>query len=191
MALDAEFVSCVIGKKLNGKDKCKNEAATVSIVNYKYETILNEKIYHKKGTFKSPTWLTGIKSGDLDDGIPLNKVQDLVMDKLERKLVIMVNHWADIQALDLVEKYRKLDIFDLHSAYKTWNYDTEKEEPISLKRIYKGSFNKIIQQGIHTSLDDAKHTMEIFMNAYTKNIKVNSFYRASNENDCLNAELFL
>ena len=68
---------------------------------------------------------------------------------------------------------------------------TEKEEPISLKRIYKGSFNKIIQQGIHTSLDDAKHTMEIFMSAYTKNIKVNSFYRAANDNDCLNAELFL
>ena len=77
------------------------------------------KVYHKKRTFKSPTWLTGIKSGDLDDGIPLSKVQDLAMDKLERKLVIMVNHWADIQALGLVEKYRKLDIFDLHSAYKT------------------------------------------------------------------------
>ena len=35
-------------------------------------------------------------------------------------------NWADIQALGLVEKYSKLDIFDLHSAYKTWNYDRKR-----------------------------------------------------------------
>ena len=35
-------------KKLNGNDICKNEAATVSIVNYKYETILNESLSQKK-----------------------------------------------------------------------------------------------------------------------------------------------
>ena len=187
VALDCEFVSVPIPEiNKKGKRKYKIRAAKVGIVNYNgdvvYEkmTKMQRSEYHV--TYQS-TKLNGITQSLLEKGdVKFSQLQAEVEKIIEGKVVVTVAGTGDFNSLEL--SIGDYETFDLHTHFYKMPIDGNGvvvRQPIGLKKIYNHYFpnDTSFQKNIHSPVEDARATMKIFREVYTK-IKVTNIASKTN-----------
>lgn len=156
VALDCEMVG-------TGPKGCRNELARCSIVNYEGDVIYDKYIKPINPVTDFRTRWSGIRRQDLLHAIPFDQAQKEIVKIITGKMVVGHAIHNDFKAL----KY-------FHPACQT--RDTARipllnqkaglpvNQMVSLKRLTKAIFKKDIQTGKrgHSSVEDAKATMELF-----------------------------
>lgn len=161
LAVDCEMVSKIIGRKNNGKPRCKQVAGKVVAVDYDGNTIYDQLVYHKQtDVYLTPIAkkITGFKRDTFEQGKELEIVQDELESVFKGKLLILINAGSDFSALNM--KKGNFEVFDLHQFYER---DTGK---IGLRSLVHHFYNVDIQHGVHDPLVDAQYTMKIFREQY-------------------------
>ncbi|CAL8075617.1 unnamed protein product [Orchesella dallaii] len=163
IAMDCEMVSAIIGQKNNGKPRCVQKAAKVSIASYEREIIYKRTIYHEpKSIYLTPIAkkLTGFSTQDFVTGTPVNVVQDEIRELFKGKLVVMIGCGSDFNALQMNKG--NYDVFDLHEYFR------KDSGPIGLRSLVMHYYYVDIQKGIHDPDVDSMYTMRLFTDVYMK-----------------------
>ncbi|XP_050988437.1 interferon-stimulated 20 kDa exonuclease-like 2 isoform X2 [Labeo rohita] len=156
VALDCEMVG-------TGPKGCRNELARCSIVTYEGDVIYDKYIKPLDPVTDFRTRWSGIRRQDLLHAIPFDQAQKEIVKIMTGKVVVGHAIHNDFKAL----KY-------FHPACQT--RDTARipllnqkaglpvHEMVSLKRLAKAILKKDIQNGKggHSSVEDAKATMELY-----------------------------
>jgi hypothetical protein len=166
LALDTEQVT---KPKYDSSKVYSQHIATVDIVNTKLERVYSAKVHHPPGSFKDHQifqMLTGFnKSSFADPNLPSEeKVKKEVAALLKGKLVVTIGGESDYRALGIEMGDPEYKLFDLQSHFfveKKNERDVGIREGHSLRSLAKYYLNKT-QEKLHTSLEDAKMTMELF-----------------------------
>jgi hypothetical protein len=110
----------------------------------------------------------------LINGKDFDKVQSKVVKVLENKLVIVLDGEQDFASLGIpIGDYEH---FDLQQHWFKEKENVDKvlvREKLGLRALCYEYFKVDIQKGHHSSLIDAKYTMKLFADIYTK-IKINN-----------------
>lgn len=165
ISLDVEKVSM---RHLDGLAKMK--PAIVGITNTKYEVLLDEKIYRKPGTFldgKKDVEVSGITRHSLEDGKPWEEVKKKVMEEVKGKMIVTVAGESDLYCLELEESDYSTT-FDLQSFYRRSHPERPgADQEMSLRDMYFHHFKEDIHyKKPHSAIEDARHTMKIFLEGY-------------------------
>lgn len=149
LALDCEMVS-----DLNNEDML----ARVSVVNYNLECIYDKfvKPTSKVGDFR--TRFSGIREGDLANGEDFGTVQNEVKTLLYNK--ILVGHALGNDFKVLKFGHHKQLIRD-SSKYEPFREVSDYKSP-SLKKLAKVFLDENIQEGEHSSIEDARTAMKLY-----------------------------
>ncbi|CAG9329722.1 unnamed protein product [Blepharisma stoltei] len=147
VAIDCEMVST---------NSDQNSLARVSIVDMDGNVLLDEYVKQSEPVNNYRTSITGIKARHLKNAKSFNEIQKLVTDALKNKLVIghAISH--DLKALKI--NLPANVVRDTQKLYKL----TEGVSTISLQKLALEKLGKAIQIGHHSSIEDARATMEIY-----------------------------
>ncbi|CAL8110814.1 unnamed protein product [Orchesella dallaii] len=164
IAFDTEHVT----KPNNSTGPFKQHVATLDVVDIRNQPIYSTKVHHQSGTFKDDfIWktLTGMNRNSFSN--PTFPSEETVRRKMEdlmqNKLVVTVGGQSDYDALGL--EIADFDYFDLQSH---WYYEKVNEHGSlvrhshSLRSLSNYYLHRDPQTGIHTSLNDAIATMDLF-----------------------------
>jgi hypothetical protein len=171
VAFDTEQVT---KPKYSNNKKYTQHVGTVDIVNHRLETIYSAKVHHPPDSFKDHRifqLLTGFNANSFaDPQLPSeDKVKKDVAEILKGKLVITIGGESDFRALGL--EMADFKYFELQSHFfveKRNEHDVEIREGHSLRSLASYYLEKTQEQQ-HSSLEDAKLTMQLF-HVY-KNVK--------------------
>lgn len=152
VAIDCEMVGI-------GPDGQRNMLARVSIVNSKGETIYDKFVKPTEKVTDYRTPVSGIRPEDIQNGEVFAKVKKEVTEKLKNKLLIghAVEH--DMRVLKI--SHPKHMIRDT-STYWQFKQLTEGRTP-GLKRLTLHFLGASIQEGEHSSVQDAKAALQLYM----------------------------
>lgn len=144
-----------LGVKANGKARCKQEAAAVSIVDFNGNVTHKIQIKHdvaKIHLTKEVKRITGFKEDTFKNGKNIKDVREELHELFKNKLLILIGAGSDFEALGM--RKGMYDVFDLHEYYQK---DSGK---IGLRSLVCHYFQVDIQKGIHDPDTDAKYTMK-------------------------------
>ncbi|OXA46050.1 RNA exonuclease 4 [Folsomia candida] len=169
VSLDCEMVTL---NQKNSHGKFIQKAATVGIVDWKKDTILNETVYHKAGSYKVNSYtkkINGFEGSVLEKGRELSAVKEQTESIIEGKVVVTAGGASDLLSLGLVPS--DYELFDIQTVFRKWSGQFTKAgdkvyQPINLRSLYFHYFGEDIQSGIHSSLTDARATMRLFQEIY-------------------------
>lgn len=141
----------------------QNALARVSIVDLEGNVLLDEFVRQSDPVNNYRTSITGIKARHLKNAKLFEEVQKLVINLLKNKLVVghAISH--DLKALKLNLPQNK--IRDTQKLYKL----TEGGSAISLQKLAFDKLGKMIQIGHHSSIEDARATIEIYKTLFLSN----------------------
>jgi len=158
----------------------KNMLARVSIINSKYETIYDKFVQPTAKVTDYRTPVSGIRPEDIEHGETFAIVKKEVTQIIENKLLVGHSVEHDFKALQI--SHPKNMIRDT-SMYSKFLQLTKGQTP-SLKRLALHFLGANIQEGEHSSVQDAKAALQLYMlvrNDWESQFKKsNRFY--SNEN---------
>jgi hypothetical protein len=173
IAVDCEMIPIKVGVKANGKVRCKQEAATVSIVDFDGKVTKKIQIKHdvtKIHLTNEVKRITGFKQETFENGENIEDVRKTLHELFQNKLLILIGAGSDFEALGMrIGMYK---VFDLHEYYEK---DTGK---IGLRSLVSHYYKVDIQKGIHDPDIDAIYTMKIFREKYIPE-------KLANPNECL------
>lgn len=152
IALDCEFV----GVGPEGKDSA---LARVSLVNYFGHIIIDEFVHPRERVTDWRTWVSGVKAENMKNAIPLSEAQQKVSSILGGK--ILVGHSVKHDLESLLISHPKSMIRDT-SRHLPFKQTYSKGKTPSLKKLAKEVLGKDIQESQHSSVEDARITMEIY-----------------------------
>jgi DNA polymerase III epsilon subunit-like protein/preprotein translocase subunit SecG len=157
IALDCEFVGV-------GKDGKENALARVTFINYYGRVVMDKFVKPDEPVTDYRTAVSGIKPGDLDNGI--RKIDALKMAKsLIGEKTVLVGHGLekDLQVLGLQLPPEMIRDTSEMTRFRQGINGNKKP---SLKHLAQRYLNVKIQQGEHDSAEDARAAMLLFQ--YTK-----------------------
>lgn len=145
----------------------------VAVVNSKYKTIYKADIFHKAGSFSTHRKCvakSGIRRNDLKHGRPMDQITREMKTILSHpKLVITVDGYSDFHCIDL--DVREFNMFNLQTYYRRTKDNGTETNGMSLRDIYFLEFSEDFQGTVtHSAEADARATIKIFMEGYTKRI---------------------
>lgn len=152
VAIDCEFVGV-------GPEGKQSVLARVSMVNFHGNVILDKFVRPRETVTDWRTWVSGIKPEHMKDAVSFKVVQKEVAKILENRILVghAVKH--DLEALMLSHPRSK--IVDT-SRYLPFRQQFAKGKSPSLKKLAKEILKVEIQDGQHSSIEDAKATMLIY-----------------------------
>ena len=168
-AVDCEFVSYIIGRKNNGKLRCKNVVGTVSVVDWNGSVVYNKIVYHDPTkVYLTPEMkrITGFDRNFFVNGEQLPTVQSELKELLMDKLVIFHGAGGDLSALEFArwdfcsEGGDGSNIFDLQEYFR------DEKGPIKLQHLVMSKYGINIQESKHSADTDAVYTMKLFRDFY-------------------------
>lgn len=153
IAMDCEFVGV-------GENGIQSELARVSIVNFYGNVIFDAFVKPQSRVTDWRTWVSGVTPGDMFNAIPFKTAQEKVADLLKDGR-ILVGHAIknDLEALFLTHPRSQIRDTSKHTPYRV-KYAAGKTP--SLKKLSAHVLKKSIQDGEHSSIEDAKITMELY-----------------------------
>jgi RNA exonuclease 4 len=152
IALDCEMVG--FGPTPNDD----SQLARVSIVNYHGDQIYDSFVLPQVPTTDYRTHITGITSKTLEEARPFKEVQADVATFLSGR--VLVGHAIKNDLAVLMMGHPKRDIRDT-SRHPTFREMSQGRTP-SLKKLAREILGLEIQQGHHSSVEDARTTMLLF-----------------------------
>lgn len=155
VAIDCEFVGV-------GPEGKESVLARVSMVNYHCNVILDKFVRPREAVTDWRTWVSGIKPEHMKGAVTFNEVQKDVAKILENRVLVghAVKH--DLEALMLSHPRSKIIDTSRHLPFRQ---QFAKGKSPSLKKLAKEILNVEIQDGQHSSIEDAKATMLIYKSA--------------------------
>lgn len=146
----------MVGVQLDGQ---KNMLARVSVVNSKGETLYDKFVKPTETVTDYRTPVSGIRSEDIENGEIFTKVKKEVTIILKNKLLIGHAIEHDLKVLKI--SHPKHMIRDT-STYWKFKQLTEGRTP-GLKRLTLHFLGASIQEGEHSSVQDAKAALQLYM----------------------------
>ena len=152
VAIDCEMVGV-------GSMGATSVLARVSLVNYHGSIILDEYVLPQEHVVDYRTHVSGITPKLLlEKGKPFKQVQKTVSDLLKNKIIVGHALKNDLQALMLDHPKPLLRDTSLHKPFR----NPVTKRPRSLRDLALAHLNKVIQQGEHSSVEDARCALELF-----------------------------
>lgn len=151
LAIDCEFVGI-------GPEGAENALARVSIVNFYGFVVYDKFVQPKEKVVDWRTWVSGITPKHMKEAIPFSQAQTETSKILDGKILVghSVNH--DLESLFL--SHPKSMIRDT-TKYKPFREISKGKTP-GLKKLTKHFLKIEIQDGQHSSVEDARATMLLF-----------------------------
>jgi len=153
VAIDCEMV----GIHHDGRE---DMLARVSIVNSKGETIYDKFVKPTTKVTDYRTPVSGIRPEDIEHGEIFAKVKEEVLQVLKNKIVIGHSPKKDFKVLKI--SHPKRMIRDT-STYSKFMQLTEIGQKPSLKRLTLHFLGVSIEEGEHSSVQDAKAALQLYM----------------------------
>ncbi|GAB5364152.1 hypothetical protein AAMO2058_000944200 [Amorphochlora amoebiformis] len=150
IAMDCEMVGVGLGGERSALARC-------SIVNFRGEVLYDKFIQTLEKVTDYRTEVSGIRPGDLNSpkAIPFRQCQQEVSKLLERR--VLVGHSVDNDLKCLMLDHPKNLLRD--TAY---HKPLCPKRPKALKKLVKIHLGKTIQSGEHSSVEDARCTLELY-----------------------------
>ncbi|CCE61165.1 hypothetical protein TPHA_0A00800 [Tetrapisispora phaffii CBS 4417] len=152
IAIDCEFVGI-------GPEGKESALARVSLVNYYGHVLFDAFVQQREPVTDWRTWVSGIKPEHMRNAIPFELAQKKVFEILDGRILVghAVKH--DLEALFI--SHPKSMIRDT-SRHLPFRQKYSKGKAPSLKKLAKELFKIDVQDGQHSSVEDAKTTMLIY-----------------------------
>lgn len=152
LAMDCEFV----GVGLEGKESA---LARVSLVNYFGHVILDEFVKPQEKVTDWRTWVSGIKPEHMKEAISFKEAQNKAAAILDGRILIGHSVKHDLEALLLSHPKPMLRDTSRHLPFRQ---AYAKGKTPSLKKLAKEVLKQEIQEGQHSSVEDARTTMLLY-----------------------------
>ncbi|EDO16306.1 hypothetical protein Kpol_1053p44 [Vanderwaltozyma polyspora DSM 70294] len=152
VAIDCEFVGV-------GPDAKESALARISVVNYFGHVILDEYVRPQEKVTDWRTWVSGIKPEHMKSAITFIEAQKRASEILNGRILVGHSVKHDLEAL--LVSHPKSMIRDT-SRHLPFRQKYAKGKTVSLKKLAKEILNVEIQDGRHSSVEDARSTMLIY-----------------------------
>lgn len=151
VAMDCEFVGV-------GPDGRESALARISIVNFFGHVLLDKFVKPKERVTDWRTWVSGVTPRHMKEAVSFEEAQNEAAAVLEGRILVGHAIHHDLKALYLSHPRSK--IRDT-SQYKPFRQISKGKTP-SLKRLTQHFLKIEIQNGQHSSVEDARATMLLF-----------------------------
>lgn len=152
LAMDCEFVGV-------GEGGVESELARVSIVNFFGNVIFDTFVQPRDKVTDWRTWVSGVTPADMKNAISFKEAQEKVAQLLEGRVLVGHAIQNDLEALFLTHPRAQIRDTSKHTPYRQ-KYANGKTP--SLKKLALHMLKKNIQDGQHSSIEDARVTMELY-----------------------------
>lgn len=152
VAIDCEMVGAGHGGR-------NNILARVSVVNQYGYCLYDKFVRSREDVTDYRTWVSGVRKKDLDHGEDFLTVQKDVAELLKGK--ILVGHALQNDMKVLFLDHPKRMVRDTH-LYEPFRQMFKSRRP-GLKSLVEKILNVKVQQGEHSSVEDAQATMKLYM----------------------------
>ncbi|KAI9290949.1 hypothetical protein K502DRAFT_333579 [Neoconidiobolus thromboides FSU 785] len=151
LALDCEMVGS------GNKGQCQ-ELARVTIVNYSGKIVLDTFVKSENEITDYRYQITGIKKKDLINAPSKKQISDKVQSLIKNKILVGHGLDNDLECLNLTHSPDLLrdTLKDINLLKLNNNINT------SLKQLLFSFYNIVIQQSVHSSIEDALSSMIIY-----------------------------
>lgn len=151
VALDCEFVGV-------GPEGTESALARVSFVNFYGHVILDVFVKPRERVTDWRTWVSGVTPQHMTDAISFDEAQKRSSEILENR--ILVGHAVHHDLDSLFLSHPRLKVRDT-SSFTPFKSISNGRTP-SLKKLIKHFLNMDIQDGSHSSVEDAQATMLLY-----------------------------
>ncbi|CAI4052594.1 hypothetical protein SUVZ_15G0750 [Saccharomyces uvarum] len=152
IAMDCEFVGV-------GPEGEESALARISIVNYFGHVVLDEFVKPREKVVEWRTWVSGIKPEHMRNAITFKDAQKRTADILEGRILVGHALKHDLEALMLSHPKAMLRDTSRHLPFRQVY---AKGKTPSLKKLTKEVLKIVIQEGEHSSVEDARATMLLY-----------------------------
>lgn len=152
IAMDCEFVGV-------GPEGKENALARVSIVNYYGNVVLDLFVRPEEPVTDWRTWVSGIKPHMMANAVTKQECQKQVANVLNGRILVGHSVHHDLAALMLSHPRKMIRDTSRHMPFRQ-KY-SEGKTP-SLKKLTKEVLKLDIQEGEHSSIEDARATMLLY-----------------------------
>lgn len=152
IAMDCEFVGV-------GEEGAQSELARVSIVNFYGETVYDTFVKPQSAVTDWRTWVSGVSPSDMKLAVPFKEAQQKVSEILNGRVLVGHAIKNDLEALFLNHPRSMIRDTSKHVPYRK-EYAAGKTP--SLKKLSAHVLKRSIQEGRHSSVEDAKTTMDLY-----------------------------
>ncbi|CAI1707789.1 hypothetical protein SEUBUCD646_0O00810 [Saccharomyces eubayanus] len=152
VAMDCEFVGV-------GPEGEESALARISIVNYFGHVVLDEFVKPREKVVEWRTWVSGIKPEHMKNAITFKDAQKRTADILEGRILVGHALKHDLEALMLSHPKAMLRDTSRHLPFRQVY---AKGKTPSLKKLTKEVLKIVIQEGEHSSVEDARATMLLY-----------------------------
>ena len=171
LAMDCEMV----GVNHGGKDSI---LARASIVNQFGHCLYDKFVKPTDKVTDYRTKVSGIRPQDIKDGEDFKEVQKEISDMLKGRILVGHSVHHDLKVLHI---YRPKEMIRDTSSYKTFRVSFGNRTP-SLKNLTAKMLGVTVQEGEHSSVQDAQATMRLYTmfmmgNGNNQKIKKNPEHR--------------
>ncbi|CAH1251286.1 ISG20L2 [Branchiostoma lanceolatum] len=154
LAMDCEMVGCGPRGSISALARC-------SIVSHSGQTVYDKyvKPQHPITDYRTP--YSGIRPQHMLHAIPFTQAQEEVRKILQNKVVIGHAIYNDFKALgfshprEMTRDTSRYPALNLHGGFPA-------RSPVSLKRLSRSLLGRTIQQRGHSSVEDARATMDLY-----------------------------
>ena len=162
IAMDCEFVGV-------GPEGKESALARISIVNYFGHVVLDEFVKPREKDVEWRTWVSGIKPEHMKNAITFKEAQKKTADILEGRILVGHALKHDLEALMLSHPKSLLRDTSRHLPFRKLY---AKGKTPSLKKLTKEVLKISIQEGEHSSVEDARATMLLYKKEKTEFEKI-------------------
>lgn len=173
LAIDCEFVGI-------GTEGTEDALARVSIVNFHGYCVYDKFVKPQEKVVDWRTWVSGVRPSDMTDAITFKQAQAEVDTLLNGKTLVGHAVQHDLDALLLSHPKSSIRDTSKHANFRK----ISKGKTPSLKKLVAHFLKKEIQSGEHSSVEDARATMELYKMEKKEFEKLaNKFNQYSRKND--------
>ncbi|CAI4795958.1 putative 3'-5' exonuclease [Saccharomyces cerevisiae S288C] len=162
IAMDCEFVGV-------GPEGKESALARISIVNYFGHVVLDEFVKPREKVVEWRTWVSGIKPEHMKNAITFKEAQKKTADILEGRILVGHALKHDLEALMLSHPKSLLRDTSRHLPFRKLY---AKGKTPSLKKLTREVLKISIQEGEHSSVEDARATMLLYKKEKTEFEKI-------------------
>lgn len=150
IAMDCEFVG--VGKNDT------SALARVSLVNFYGHVLLDTFVLPQERVTNWRTWVSGVSPKDMKNAISFKDAQAAVLRFLNQKVLVGHALQSDLKCLAISHPRHNIRDTSKYSVFR----EATKGKPPSLRRLTHDYLNIDIQQGQHSSVEDARATMALY-----------------------------
>lgn len=141
----------------------KSILAKCAIVNQRMEIVLNITVKPNRPVRNYVTWITGIRRGDLENGMENEKALMVIREILNSADICVFHDYTnDLKVLQFLPRGILVDTSTNGWLISQTGLTRKSNERVGLKLMAKALLGVDIQKGVHTASIDALTTMRLY-----------------------------